>query len=95
MRKALVQQRTNLLDRSPIFIKLPRGHRFTCAGGASGTMIGAKAIQQVLMAFVLLTAAIAIELRKQLRMLLCSQIGCTGLALKQLWIQRKTVGCCG
>jgi len=91
MRITLAQQGTNLLDWSPVFIKLPSGHCLTSAGGASRAMIGAEAIQQVLMPFVLLAAAIAIKLGQQLRVPLCNQIGFMGLTLEQLRIQRKTI----
>ena len=54
-------------------------------------MIGAEAIQQTLMAFMLLASTVAVKLRQQLRMLLRDDVGLARFALEMVGIQREAV----
>jgi hypothetical protein len=53
-------------------------------------MVGAKAIEQVLMPLVLLASAIAIELREQVGMLLRNEVGLVNFTREDVRVERNT-----
>lgn len=79
----LSQDGANLLYWGSVLEKLTGGDRLTSAGGTSRGMIGAKTIQQIFMAFVLLAATVAIQLGQQIRVLPCRQVRLAGLTLEE------------
>jgi hypothetical protein len=79
----------DLIDRSALIEHLTRRNRFADARRAAGAVIGAKTIEQALMALVLLASAIAIKLREQVGMLLRHQVGLLCFTLKEIRIESQ------
>src|SRR5258708_13128719 len=86
---ASAQRLMNLIHRRPLTQHLRRRNRLAHADIASGTMIGAETIQQILVALVLLAPAITIELRDQVRVFARDNIGLPRVPLVQLPLLRE------
>src|SRR5579864_1816856 len=91
----LVQDLMNLIDGRAALSKLSRHNRLARADRTSGGVVGAIAIEQVLMPLVLLASAIAIELCEQLGMLLRNEVGLVNLTREAVGVERNTCGIAG
>ena len=68
------------------------GDRLAHAGRAFGAMARTEAIEQALMALMLLATAVAVQLLEQVGMLLRGLVSQPGIPLELLGIQRESVG---